>query len=132
MRKAKKVDGDLEDMRQHMARRVRGRVHRQGIRPFTVEEFGGVRLQRVGQQLDDDVQQFGHTRAALGRHETHWNQVGFVQRLLPRRVPFGGGHFAVVQVAVDEVAVYLDQPLDERAVRGARRRRCQSRCGPGG
>ena len=42
----------------------------------------------------------------------------FAQRLLPRRVPFGGGHFAVVQVAVDEVAAYLDHPLDERAVRG--------------
>ena len=46
--------------------------------------------------------------------------MGFVQCLLQRRVQFGGGHFAVVQVAVDEVAVYLDHPLDERAVRGAR------------
>ena len=119
-------------MRQHMARRARGRVHRQGIQPFNVEEVGGVRPQRVGQQLDDHVQQLGHTRAAPGRHETHRNQVGFVQCLLQRRVQFGGGHFAVVQVSVEEVAVYLDHPLDERAVRGARRRRCQSRCGPGG
>ena len=45
------------------------------------------------------------------------NQVAFAQRLLQRRVQLGGGHVAVVQVTLDEVAIDLDDLLDQRPMR---------------
>ena len=71
----------------------------------------------VGQQLDDHVEQFGHARPAARRDEANRHQVAFAQRLFQRRVQFGGVDVAVVQVAVDEGGVDLDDLLDECAVR---------------
>ena len=112
------VGGDLEDMRQHMLGRVGLGMHQLRVGALAVEEVRRVALAGVGQQLDDHVQQLGHAGAALGRDEAHRDQVAFAQRLLQRRVQFGGVDVAVVEVAVDEVGIDLDHLLDQRAVRG--------------
>jgi hypothetical protein len=93
-------------------------VHRLGGRAFALQEVGRVGLGRVGQQLDDDVEQLGHAGAGARRDEAHRDQVALAQRLLQRRVQLAGVDVAVVQVAVDEVGVDLDHLLDQRAVRG--------------
>ena len=62
----KRVDGDLEHVGQHVARGVGVGVHRQRVGPLAIQEVGRVGLERVWQQLDDDVEQFGHAGAALG------------------------------------------------------------------
>ena len=112
------VDRDLEDMRQHVLGGVGLGVHGLRRRALAVEEVGRVGLGRVGQQLDDEVQQLGHAGAGARRDEAHRDQVPLAQRLLQRRVQLAGVDVAVVQVAVDEVGVDLDHLLHQRAVRG--------------
>jgi hypothetical protein len=106
-------------MRQHMLRRVGRGVHRHRGGAFAVQEVRRVAFGRVGQQLDDDVQQLGHAGAGACRHEAHRDQVALAQRLLQRRVQLGGVDVAVVQVTVDEGAVDLHHLLDQRAVRAS-------------
>ena len=76
-----------------------------------------MRLGRVGQQLDDDVEQLGHAGAGARRDEADRDQVALAQRLLQRRVQLGRVDVAVVEVALDEAGVDLDHLLDQRAVR---------------
>ena len=85
--------------------------------PFAAQEVGRVGLARMGQQLDDDVEQLGDAGAGSRRDEADRDQVAFAQRLLERRVQLGGVDVAVVEIAVDEVGIDLDDLLDERAVR---------------
>ena len=114
----KGVGGDLEDMRQHMLARVGLGMHQRRVGAFAVQEIRRVAFGRVGQQLDDHVQQLGHAGTGLGRDEAHRDQVAFAQRLLQRRMQLGRVDVAVVQVAVDEVGIDLDHLLDQRAVGG--------------
>ncbi len=111
-----RVHRDLEDMRQHVHRRVGHGVHRLGSVALAVEEVRRIGLVRVGQQLDDDVEQLGHAGAALRAREDDRDQVALAQRLLQRRVQLGGVDVAVVQVAFDEVGVDLHHLLDQRTV----------------
>ncbi len=111
------VDRDLEHVRQHVPRRVGPGLHRLGIGALADDEVRRVGLGRVGQQLDDHVQQFGHAGAAARGDEAHRDQVPLAQRLLERRVQLGRIDVALFEVAVDESRVDLDHLLDQRAVR---------------
>ncbi|MCY1369178.1 hypothetical protein D9M69_562000 [compost metagenome] len=111
------VDRDLEHMRQHVQRRVGPGLHGLGLRAFADEELRRVGLGRVGQELDDHVQQLGHAGAAARRGEAHRNQVAFAQRLLERRVQLGRVDVALFEVAVDEGRIDFDHLLHQRAVR---------------
>ena len=118
-----RVDRDLEDMGQHMAGRVGVGCDRLRLGALALEELRRVAFGGVGQQLVDDVQQFGHAGAGARRDEAHRDQVPFAQRLLQRRMQLGGVDVAVVEVAVDERGIDLDDLLDQRAMRLRRPRR---------
>ena len=113
---------DLEDVRQHVQRRVGQRGERHRLGAFALEELRRVGLARVGQQLDDHVEQFGDAGAVARRDEADRDQVPFAQRLLERRVQLGRVDVALFEVALDEARVDLDDLLDERAVRLRHRR----------
>jgi hypothetical protein len=112
------IDRDLEDVREHVPARLgQGRRHRLGRGALAAQERRRVRLAGMRQQLDDDVEQLGDADAGLRGDEADRDQVAFAQRLLERCVQLGGVDVAVVEVAVDEVGVDLDDLLDERPVR---------------
>ena len=111
------VHRHLEHMREHVHGRIGPGLHGHGRLALAVEEIGRVALGRVRQQLDDHVQQFGHTGAGARRDEAHGDQVPFAQRLLQRRVQFRCVDVAIVQVTIDERRVHLHHLLDQRAVR---------------
>ncbi len=110
------IGGDLEDMGQHMLAGVGLGMHQPGVLALAVQEVRRVAFGRVGQQLDDHVEQFGHAGAAARRDEAHRNQVALAQRLLQRRVKFAGVDVAVVEIAIDEIGIDLDHLLHQRAV----------------
>ena len=109
-----RVHRHLEHMGQHVALGV-GQRHHRGL-CFAVQKGRRVAFQRVGQQLDDHVQQLGDAGAAACAGEHHRDQVALAQRLFQRRVQLGRVHIAVVQVAVDKGRVDLDHLLHQRAV----------------
>ena len=112
------IDRDLEDVREHVPAGLgQGRRHRLGRGALAAQERRRVRLARMRQQLDDDVEQLGDAGAGLRRDEADRDQVALAQRLLERRVQLGGVDVAVVEVAVDEIGVDLDDLLDEGAMR---------------
>ena len=111
------VHRDLEDMRQHMLRRVGVRMHRLRRRALAFEEVRWVGLAGVGQQLDDDVEQLGHPRTAARRGEAHGDQMPLAQRLLQRRMQLAGIDISIVEVAIDEIAIDFNHLLHQRSVR---------------
>jgi hypothetical protein len=68
------------------------------------------------------MQQFLDPGAGLGRGEQDGNQVAFAQRLLERRVQRGGARVgAILEVLGEQVLVFLDDLVDQRAVGGGDR-----------
>ena len=61
------VDRDLEHMRQHVQRRVRLGLHGHGLSALANDEARRVSFGRIGQELDDYVQQLGHAGTAARR-----------------------------------------------------------------
>ncbi len=93
-------------------------LHRLGRSALAEQELRRIGFGRIGQQLDDDVEQLRHAGAGARRDEADRDQVAFAQRLLERRVQLGGIDVALGQVAVDEGRIDLDHLLDQRPVRG--------------
>ncbi len=104
-------------MREHMPAGVGLGAHRPRLLALALEEARRVGLARVGQQPHDEVEQLGDAGTAARAGETDRDQVALAQRLLERRVQLAGVDVAVVQVALDEAGVDLDDLLDERTVR---------------
>ena len=80
------IDRHLEHMGQYMAARLGQGRQRLGSLALAAQERRRVGFGRVGQELDDDVEQLGHAGAALGRNEADRDQMALAQRLLERRV----------------------------------------------
>ena len=91
-------------------------LDRARLRTFALQELRRVALGRVGHQLHQHVEQLADAGAVACRDEADRDQVAFAQRLLQRRVQLPRVDVAVVQVALDELRVHLDDLLDEGAV----------------
>ena len=111
-----RVDGDFEDMRDHVLGGVVVGVKFLRRRTLTFVELRRIAFRRIGQQQVDRVEQFGDTGAIACRNEQHRNQVPFAQRLFQRRMQLARIDVAVVQVALDKFRVHFHHLLDERAV----------------
>ena len=112
------IDHDLEHVREHVL--LRGRARERiccGRLALALVEERRVAFGRVGQQLDDDVEQLGHAGAGARRHEAHRDQMALAQRLLERRVQLLGLDLALSRYDRHQLLVDLDHLVDQRAVR---------------
>ena len=82
-----------------------------------VEINGRVALGRIGQQVDDDIEQLGDAGAGLRRGEHHRDQVPFAHCALERLVQGIGLDLALVEIDLHQLLVHLDHLLDQLPVR---------------
>ena len=113
-----RIDLDLEHVREHVlagiGHRLLGALSVAGLG----DDVGGrVALGRVGQQLDDHVEQLADAGAGLRGHEHHRDEVALAQRGFERLVQLLGAHFALLEVFLHQLLVDLDHLVDELAVR---------------
>src|SRR4029079_11359648 len=74
-----RVHHHLEDVREHVERRIGVRMKLDGCIPFAFGEEGRIAFLRIGRELDEHVEQLTNTGACARRNETHGNQVPFTQ-----------------------------------------------------
>ena len=113
------VDLDLEDVRERMQARIgqRGDVGRRAASGGNVDVHGRIALGRIGQQLDDHIQQLADAGAGPGRGEHDRDQVAFAHRALERLVQRLGRDVALLEVGLHQLLVHLDHLLDQFLVR---------------
>ena len=113
------IDLDLEDVRQHVPARIGDRlqVGRLAAGGGNADVGGRVALGRVGQQLDDHLEQLGDAGAGLRRGEHHRDEVALAQRALERLVQLLGRDLAFLEVGLHQLLVDLDHLVDQLAVR---------------
>ncbi len=115
------VGHDLEHMGQHMGLGLGQGLQGQGFGTFAAQELRRVALAWMGQQALDDVQQFGHAGAALGRGKADGDQMPLAKGLLQRRMQFARVHIALAEVALHKGRVHLHHLLHQGLVGQAHR-----------
>ncbi len=86
---------------------------------LALQERLGVAFQRIGQQLDEHIQQTLDAGASAGRDEADRDEVSLAQRLFERRVQLLGLQIlALLQVQRHQVFVHLDHLIDQGGVGG--------------
>ena len=110
---------DLEDIGDHVGLWI-GREHDfLRLAAAALDEHGRVSLERTGEQLFRQVEQFLHPSASARGHEADRHQVSFAQALFESIVQFLSGQtrFALFEIAAHDVFVDLDHLVDDALVR---------------
>ena len=117
-----RVHHDLEHVCEHVLLRIGHAAKFGGVVTFALDEQRRVALGRIGRELDEHVEQFGHARAGARGDEAHRHEVPVAQRLLERRVQLLRRDLALLEVFRHQLFVDLDHLVDERLVRRRHRR----------
>ena len=117
-----RVHHDLEHVGEHMLFGIGLRMEFDCSVALAFGEQRRIPFRRIGQQLDEDVEQLLHAGAVLGRNKAHRNQVAVAQRFLERRVQLVRFNLALFQVQRHQLLVDLHHLIDQRAMRVSDRR----------
>ncbi len=112
------IDADLEHVRHGMQGVVRNDIHRHGGGALALDEGRRIGLDRVGQQAQDQVEQFGHAGAAQRGSEADRDQMPLAQSLLERIVQLlRADRLVAAEVALQQPRIHFDHLFDDAAVR---------------